>query len=515
MRDVRPGTEDGHDGDFDRHATGPARKEAEAVRVLLVQPDPVEHPVGLVGPVLRVLPGVGVARVVRRPGRGHRLAGLPQAEECGLLDLIPVDGVGHGDAEVPVPEQRAEVGVLAVGLVERDVGVRAAEALPEDDAVLAVLLVLLEHGVVAEDDVPLLLVELAGDGGEVEGLGVREELELDRVDVRQLVPRPIHADVVGVAAQHVELVADPRHPPPRRHHGALGVLRRMRPRREELHPGLEPSGGDHLIELRAVRVFGVELPEVVGRQEARVLPVAAVLVREFHGEGGVRLLVDPAHRDIVHPLDGDGRAVVVLHPDRERRRDVLVQEHVGVPEQDVVGAKRAAVRPLGPLPQRDRPGGEVLGRRHARGVLGLDLGAVRRVADKGVVHDAVDVVEVARPEKPPAPHPAVPPDPLDRVDDERVLRQALVDRRQFPRPDEVGQHRRLVVRGRLGQRRSLAAPAREPDPQREQGGHKDDAGRCASHRSASIALGIAECRSLPLGFTEGRSITCFNARHGQ
>ena len=106
-------------------------------------------------------------------------------------------------------QQLAQLRVLGVGLVEDDARVCAAEARPQVDLVLAqLLLVLLEHRVVQQVDVALLLVQLAGDGGQVERLRVGEELELDLVHVRQLVAGLVHADVVRVALEDEDLVAD-------------------------------------------------------------------------------------------------------------------------------------------------------------------------------------------------------------------------------------------------------------------------------------------------------------------
>ena len=63
---------------------------------------------------------------------------------------------------------------------------------------------------------------------------------------------------------------------------------------------------------------------------------------------GRRLEGEP-HGVVVDLLDQGRRAVSIAHPARERRRQVLVEQHVLVPEHDVVGGHRRAVGPLAPL----------------------------------------------------------------------------------------------------------------------------------------------------------------------
>ena len=192
--DVAVGTEHLDHREFDHDALA-AREQAEALGVLLVQADRIEQPVGLGRVVLGVLEGVLVAGVVGMALLRNALARLAGAEEGGLVDLLAVDREGHGDAEVPVRQQLAQFRILGVGLVEDHARVKSAGARPQEDLVLAqLLLVLLEDRVVQQVDVALLLVQLAGDGGQVQRLRVGEELELDLVDVRQLVAGLVHAD---------------------------------------------------------------------------------------------------------------------------------------------------------------------------------------------------------------------------------------------------------------------------------------------------------------------------------
>ena len=151
----------------------------------------------------------------------------------------------------------------------------------------------------------------------------------------------------------------------------------------------------------------MELLEVVRRQEHREGAVGAVLVGDGGQEQRRRRGVGEAHRVVVDLLDLGRRAVGVLDPARQGRRQLLVEQHVVVPEQDVVGAERLAVRPLRALAQLDRPD-LVVGRRLGRlGDLGLDLGAVGREAEQRVVDHAHVVVGVGRPEESAAPHAAI------------------------------------------------------------------------------------------------------------
>ena len=201
---------------------------------------------------------------------GNGLARLAGAEEGGLVDLLAVDRQGHGDAEVLVRHQLAQLRILGVGLVEDHAGVMSARARPEEDLVLALLLlVLLEDRVVQQVDVALLLVQLAGDGGQVERLRIGEELELDFVDVGQLVAGLVHADVVGVALEDEDLVADAVRGDPGRHARALRVVEGALLVGEQLRPGLELGVRHHLVQVFLLGVAGVELLQVLGRLEDR------------------------------------------------------------------------------------------------------------------------------------------------------------------------------------------------------------------------------------------------------
>src|SRR2546428_13618858 len=94
--------------------------------------------------------------------------------------------------------------------------------------------------------------------------------------------------------------------------------------------------------------------EVVRGEEDGVRAIAAVLGRERGEQQRVGLLVGPAHGRRAHLLDRGRRAVGVPYPGWQGRHEVLVQENVLVPEEDVVGGERRAVRPPRALAKLDR-----------------------------------------------------------------------------------------------------------------------------------------------------------------
>ena len=152
-----------------------------------------------------------------------------------------------------------------------------------------------------------------------------------------------------------------------------------------------------------------------------------------------------------------------------------------VPEHDVVGAERLAVRPLHALAQKHLPLGEVVVGLPALGDVGDDLGAVGRIAHQGIVDDARVVVVIRGAEEAAAQGAAVGADRLDHLLDQRLLGQALVHRRQIAGLDHRGQHRRLVV---LGLRHGgPLAGRRQPDDQRQAADQKGMSHRFDAHCS--------------------------------
>ena len=186
LRHVGPGAERRHDADLDRRRLAVVH-QPDALRIALRQAERVEHLVGLVAIELGVFRGPFLAGEIRMPRRRHGLPGLAQAEKHRLLDLVAIDRERQRDPEVLRRHQLADRRIGRVGHVEGDHRIRAAEGRPGDDAVLAVLLLLLQHRIVGHLDVPRLHVEVAGDGRQVQRLLIGEVGEPDLVDVGQLI----------------------------------------------------------------------------------------------------------------------------------------------------------------------------------------------------------------------------------------------------------------------------------------------------------------------------------------
>src|SRR5262249_22584652 len=131
---------------------------------------------------------------------------------------------------------------------------------------------------------------------------------------------------------------------------------------------------------------------------------------------------------------------------------LLVERDVFPPEDDIVGGVRLAVRPLHALAELEAELGGVL-----VGLVRFDdvgehfvplavPGAWVRVADRAVERGGVLPADQAA-----VPVAAVLADLLDWLEDERGLRQPLIERRQLAVFDELGELRRLdVLAGRGG-----------------------------------------------------------------
>ena len=277
------------------------------------------------------------------------------------------------------------------------------------DRVVALLLVLEDHRQLAEVDVALLQVVVAGDRAQVQDLEVLGQRHDHAVEIGQLVARGVDRPVVGVALHHPGRVVDRLDGPERPEHRQLGVERPVL---------LEVQVGDPVVVARrlgrgvgrllAARVFGQELLEVVRRRVGAVAALVRLPHRLAAADQGV------AHHQLLEQVEGhvelevDGVVVDLDDPPglalgghvRDRRRhDVLVAVDVLVPEHEVVGGERRAVRPPQALAQMEREGLAVLahlpalgerGARHGAGVVdqdrpvgGLDAVAVLVVAGAG------------------------------------------------------------------------------------------------------------------------------------
>ena len=141
---------------------------------------------------------------------GRRRAGRADAQPECLVDLIAVDAQRQRAAEIGVGEPLRDLGIARVALVDVEHEVGAGKAEIEVDLVVALLLVLQQHRQLAEVDVALLLIVLAGDRAQVDDLEVLGQRELHLVDIGQLVAVGIDRVVVRIALQHPDRRVDRR-----------------------------------------------------------------------------------------------------------------------------------------------------------------------------------------------------------------------------------------------------------------------------------------------------------------
>ena len=176
------------------------------------------------------------------------------------------------------------------------------------------------------------------------------------------------------------------------------------------------------------------------RLSAADLGVAGELAREQE----VRIVELEQHGGLVDLAD-PSRLAVGGELRRRRFDQVLVLVHVLVPEHEVVGGERRAVGPLHALAQEQRGAAAVGAGLPALRDVGHDLGAgdVPEQQLVGRAH-AIAVLAVAGPEKAAPPGAAVFSDAAQRLEHHRLLRNALLDRRQLAGLDQFGQRRRLA-----------------------------------------------------------------------
>ena len=176
------------------------------------------------------------------------------------------------------------------------------------------------------------------------------------------------------------------------------------------------------------------------RLAAADLGIAGKLV----GEQEMRVFEFEAYCGFV---DLDDFALLALGGEFRRRRfdQILVLVHVFVPEDEIVRCKRRAVGPLHALAQEQGGAAAVGAGLKTLGDAGRDRGAVD-VPEQQLVAGAhtVAVLAVAGAEKAAPPDAAVFSDAAQRLEHHRLLRNALLDRRQFAGLDQFGQRRRLA-----------------------------------------------------------------------
>ena len=132
---------------------------------------------------------------------GIGVPGHAEAEEERLVDLVAVDAERERAAEVEIGEPFLDLGIEAIGEVELQFGIRAVEAGIEMDLVFAARGVLQKHRQFRQIDEPLHVVELAGDGAQIDDFGVLGERELHLVEIGQLVAVGIDRPEIGIALQ--------------------------------------------------------------------------------------------------------------------------------------------------------------------------------------------------------------------------------------------------------------------------------------------------------------------------
>src|SRR5438105_4606275 len=154
-----------------------------------------------------------------------------------------------------------------------------------------------------------------------------------------------------------------------------------------------------------------------------------------------------ADRVIITLFDG-ARLAVDRQQDVGCRRELFILVDVLVPECEVVRRKRLAVRPAHALPQVQNEGAAPVQKLVAPGYVWPGR-FTRVVPEQQAIRagdGAVAVPPVTRPSEASAPGTTILANLVDWLDDERLIRQALLDWRQLALLDQVGQHRRLAER---------------------------------------------------------------------
>ena len=414
LANAAPGTKDWRvvEDDAERLAV---RLEAHTVGVHFAKAHLVQQRIGQVRVVLKGALGLGFI-IEGGGGERRRLAGLAQAEVDSLNDFIAIHRMRHGKAEALVIEDLVHNRVR-MAEIEGEDGIAGFAILPEQDLVVADLLILLEEREVFHEDMAVLHVDIAGHSAQVEDLGVLYNVSGNPVDIGQLVAGGVHLPVVGVAFQH---------------DGDFGRDLGEAPGEEDRHVGVEARGEP------VVEVLMPELKLVFLRLRVQLLFVGVVameLGQVVLGIPGHRSAVGPGHQvheDAMRAGEGeaDGEIVGRVHddglaangqPDGEAGGEVFIAQHILIPEHEVLGGVRRAVRPSDAFTQVEGVGGAVIGDFPGFGQIGAHIGAVTVVAHQLRVHEAVsEDAGIAGAYADAAPGAAVLTDLIQRFDHHRV-----------------------------------------------------------------------------------------------
>ena len=150
------------------------------------------------------------------------------------------------------------------------------------DLVFAARGVLQEHRQLRQIDEALHVVVLAGDGAQVDDLGVFGQRELHLVEIGQLVARGIDGPEIGIALQHPGLAVDRLHHAPRRERRHIRIEPPVGFDLEHLRPVVEARRLGLLVEGLDRAVFRQELLEVMRRRveaELALLRTAGAIAR--------------------------------------------------------------------------------------------------------------------------------------------------------------------------------------------------------------------------------------------
>ncbi len=221
----------------------------------------------------------------------------------------------------------------------------------EVERVVAFVLVLNEHRHLCHVQVPGLPVVLTGNRPKVDDLKVFSQRQDDGVDVRKLIPRGVHREVIRVALELPRRGVDGRHRLPRSDNRNLRVERPIVLELEQVHPVVVALVRRQLIDHVLAGVLRNELLKVMLRRKQTHAPQTLV---GMPAQG--RSPCQHVSEEEVGIRECDFKCVVVdlrhgtlFAIDRKPRR--LIRDELFVlvqsiePEHEVVSGKRRPVRP--------------------------------------------------------------------------------------------------------------------------------------------------------------------------